>query len=85
MSRDTTYEERAERWEIINPEASWWDNEPQALEAFPLILDVAPGETVETGYSNDYRTAPPSPGTYELWHYVLGGSHHSFEWRKADV
>ena len=85
MARIANYEERFTRLEIINPEGSWWDNEPQALEAWPLFLDVAPGETVETGFSNDFRTAPTAPGKYELWHYVLGGEHCRFEWRKTDV
>jgi len=79
----TEYQERYERREVIDPEAFWLDGEALELIAYPVYTGIVPGEVVGTGYSGDYITAPIEAGTYELWHYVCGGQHSRFEFRKS--
>ena len=56
----------------------------EALIAYPLFVEIDPGEIVPTGYSGEFLTAPTEPGIYELWHYCLGGQHSHWEWRKEE-
>ena len=81
--RTLDYEQYSKLCVTINSEVGI-DGEAVPLIAYPLIVDVAPGETVPTGYSGEYLTAPTEPGNYVLFHYVCGGQHSRWEWRHTD-
>ena len=72
--RYTEYEERNRRKKIIDSEYAWFDDCFHPLIAWPLIVDINPGETVVPS-SWQTMKAPEFGNAYELWHYVCNGLH----------
>lgn len=75
--RYTDYNERYERQKLINPDYVTIDNVSHALYAWPLIVDIKPGETVAPS-SWQIMKAPTFADNYELWHYVCDGIHVAY-------
>lgn len=80
--RYTEYEERAKRMKVIDPEYVWLDGNFHALVAWPLIVDIKPGETVAPSAWRIMK-APDFGKEYELWHYVYDGLHVDYRFMEA--
>lgn len=80
--RYTEYEERAKRIVLIDPEYVQLDGEYHALVAWPLIVDIKPGETVVPS-AWQIMKAPTVGKQYELWHYVCDATHIRYSFREV--